>query len=64
MKMDGLIPDLKKIANFVHKTKKIQNKESIRAKKLEEIGFKSFDAMHISYPEMAEIKTNNAKRGV
>jgi len=42
---------LKRIAYFVHKTIKIQNKESIRAKQLEEVGFKSFDAMHIACAE-------------
>ncbi|MEA1885306.1 MAG: PIN domain-containing protein [Thermotogota bacterium] len=42
---------LKGIVNFVHKTKKIQNKESIRAKQLERVGFKSFDAMHIACAE-------------
>jgi len=30
---------------------KLQDKESIRAKQLEEVGFKSFDAMHIACAE-------------
>ena len=42
---------LKRIANFVNKTRKIQDKESIRAKQLEKVGFKSFDAMHIACAE-------------
>ena len=42
---------LKRIVNFVHKTRKIQDKESNRAKQLEEVGFKSFDAMHIACAE-------------
>ena len=42
---------LKRIVNFVHKTRKIQDKESNRAKQLEDVGFKSFDAMHIACAE-------------
>jgi predicted nucleic acid-binding protein len=42
---------LKRMANFVHKTIKIQNKETTRAKQLVEVGFKAFDAMHIACAE-------------
>lgn len=46
---------VKRIANFVHKNRKIQNKELIRAKQLEEVGFKSFDAMHIACAESEKV---------
>ena len=42
---------LLKLAACVHKLIEIRNRELDRAKQLEEIGFKPFDAMHISCAE-------------
>lgn len=48
---------LTKLLEFVHESLKIKNVDLARAKQLESMGFKSFDAMHIACAEKGNVET-------
>ena len=47
---------LAKILEFIHESLKIENNDLVRAKQLEEMGFKSFDSMHIACAETGNVE--------
>ena len=48
---------LTKLLEFIHESLKIENEDLVRAKQLERMGFKSFDAMHIACAERGNVGT-------
>ena len=46
---------LSKITEFIHESLKIEEKDLIRAKQLEKMGLKSFDAMHVACAERGKV---------
>jgi predicted nucleic acid-binding protein len=47
---------LTKILEFVHESLQIEDDDLVRAKQLKEIGFKSFDSMHIACAERGNVE--------
>ncbi len=46
---------LLKLLEYLHESLKIENEDLIRAKQIERMGFKSFDAMHIACAERGNV---------